>query len=61
MDDTTIVGDSVAVVGSPAGGWGGAWSGISWSAVIAGAITAIAVAWIVVGRGSRIGLGGVKA
>ena len=56
MDDTTIVGDSVAVVGSPAGGWGGAWSGISWSAVIAGAITAIAVAFIVIALGSGIGM-----
>lgn len=56
MDDTTIVGDSVAVVSAPAGGWGGAWSGISWSAAIAGAITAIAVSFIVIALGSGIGM-----
>jgi hypothetical protein len=56
MDDTTIVGDSVAVVDSPSAGWGSAWSGISWSAVIAGAITAIAVSFIVIALGSGIGM-----
>jgi hypothetical protein len=57
MDDTTIVGDSVAVVTSPSpGGWGGGWSGVSWSAVIAGALTAIAVSFIVISLGSGIGM-----
>jgi len=54
MDDTTIVGESVAVVGSPSAGWAG--GGISWSAVIAGAITAIAVSFIIVALGSGIGM-----
>ena len=57
MDDTTIVGDSVAVVTSPGEtGWGAAWSGISWSAVIAGALTAIAVSFIIIALGSGIGM-----
>jgi hypothetical protein len=56
MDDTTIVGDSVAVMTSPQGAWGGAWSGVSWSAVIAGALTAIAVSFIVISLGSGIGM-----
>ncbi len=57
MDDTTIVGDSIAVVTSPAqAGWAAPWSGISWSAVIAGALTAIAVTIIVVSLGSGIGM-----
>ena len=56
MDDTTIVGDSVAVMTSPAGaGWAAGWSGVSWSAVIAGALTAIAVTIIVIALGSGIG------
>src|SRR6201996_360713 len=54
MDDTTIVGESVAVVGTPSAGWAG--SGISWSAAIAGAITAIAVSFIVIALGSGIGM-----
>lgn len=56
MDDTTIVGDSVAVVNSPTAGWGSLWSGISWSAVIAGALTAIAVSFIVISLGSGVGM-----
>ena len=56
MDDTTIVGDSVAVMTSPQGAWGAAWSGVSWSAVIAGALTAIAVSFIVISLGSGIGM-----
>ncbi|MFZ3359540.1 MAG: hypothetical protein WCA56_10545 [Xanthobacteraceae bacterium] len=57
MDDTTIVGDSVAIVTSPAQpGWAAAWSGISWSAVIAGAITAVAVSFIVIALGTGIGM-----
>jgi hypothetical protein len=57
MDDTTIVGDSVAVVNGPTpGAWSAAWSGVSWSAVIAGAITAIAVSFIVISLGSGIGM-----
>lgn len=54
MDDTTIVGESVAVVGSPSAGWGG--GGISWSAAIAGAVTAIAISFIVIALGSGIGM-----
>ncbi|MGC1779632.1 MAG: hypothetical protein WBB34_16975 [Xanthobacteraceae bacterium] len=56
MDETTIVGENVAVMGSPSAGWTGAWSGISWSAVIAGAITAIAVSFIIIALGSGIGM-----
>ncbi|MGB7036743.1 MAG: hypothetical protein WBD71_14605 [Xanthobacteraceae bacterium] len=56
MDETTIVGENVAVMGSPSAGWSGAWSGISWSAVIAGAITAIAVSFIIIALGSGIGM-----
>ncbi len=56
MDDTTIVGDSVAVMTSSQGTWGAAWSGVSWSAVIAGALTAIAVSFIVISLGSGIGM-----
>ncbi len=56
MDDTTIVGDSVAVMTSPQGAWGAAWSGVSWSAVIAGALTAIAVSFIVISLGSGVGM-----
>jgi hypothetical protein len=57
MDDTTIVGDRVAVVNSPtSGAWGALWSGVSWSAAIAGALTAIAVSFIVISLGSGIGM-----
>ncbi len=56
MDDTTIVGDRVAVVSTPQGAWGMAWGGVSWSAVIAGALTAIAVSFIVISLGSGIGM-----
>lgn len=56
MDETTIVGENVAVMASPSTGWAGAWSGISWSAVIAGAITAIAVSFIIIALGSGIGM-----
>lgn len=53
MDDTTIVGDRVAVVASSVQA---GWSGISWSAVIAGALTAIAVTIIIISLGSGIGM-----
>jgi hypothetical protein len=56
MDDTTIVGDSVAVMTSPQGAWSATWSGVSWSAVVAGALTAIAVSFIVISLGSGIGM-----
>jgi len=57
MDDRTIIGDSVAVVDIPAaGGWTGLWSSVSWSAVIAGALTAIAVSFIVISLGTGIGM-----
>jgi len=53
-DEVTIV----ETTGSPrsATGWGGAWSGVSWSAVIAGALTAIAVSIIVIALGTGIGM-----
>lgn len=56
MDETTIVGENIAVMGSPAAGWAATWSGLSWSAVIAGAVTAIAVSFIVIALGSGIGM-----
>jgi hypothetical protein len=58
MDETTtIAGDNIGIARSPAqSGWTGAWSGVSWSAVIAGAITAIAVSFIVISLGSGIGM-----
>ncbi|HEX3938597.1 MAG TPA: hypothetical protein VHX43_13915 [Xanthobacteraceae bacterium] len=56
MDETTIVGENVAVMGSPPAGWTATWSGLSWSAVIAGAVTAIAVSFIVIALGSGIGM-----
>ncbi|MGA2893537.1 MAG: hypothetical protein ABSE22_11740 [Xanthobacteraceae bacterium] len=58
MDDTTtIVGENVGVTVSPMqADWPGAWNGVSWSAVIAGALTAIAVSIIVIALGSGIGM-----
>ncbi len=58
MDDTTIVGDRVAVVNRRQAqpGWAAAWGGMSWSAVIAGALTAIAVSFIVIALGTGIGM-----
>jgi hypothetical protein len=56
MDETTtIISERVAVdgVSGTAAPW---WSGLSWGAVIAGALTAIAVTIIVVALGSGIGL-----
>ncbi len=54
-DETTIIADSVG--GAPVqAGWPGAWSGVSWSAVIAGSFTAIAVSIIVIALGSGIGM-----
>jgi len=56
-DDATIVGDGVGVARSPAlAGWNGAWNGVSWSAVIAGAFTAVAVSIIVIALGAGIGM-----
>jgi hypothetical protein len=57
MDETaTITADRVGFVRSSAPtGWVGAWSGVSWGAIIAGAFTAIAVTIIVVALGSGIG------
>jgi len=57
MADTTIVGDNIGVVQAPAGvAWSAGWSGVSWGAVIGGALTAIAVTIIVIALGSGIGL-----
>jgi len=58
MDDkTTIVGENVGVsLSSTTAGWSSAWSGVSWSAVAAGALTAIAVSIIVIALGSGIGM-----
>ena len=62
MDETTKSSLSASVVGGVSGSaprpdwlvsW---WSGLSWSAVIAGALTAIAVTIIVVALGSGVGL-----
>jgi hypothetical protein len=54
MDDTaTIVGENVEVVQTEAEN---VWGAISWSAVVAGALTAIAVAFIVISLDSGIGL-----
>lgn len=54
MTETTFAGDEVAIVETPAA-WSG-WSGISWSGVIAGALSATAVWIILVALGSGIGL-----
>lgn len=54
MDDTTIVGDRVEILQTQAAS--GSSSGISWSAVIAGAFIAVAVAIIIIALGSGIGL-----
>ncbi len=56
MDETTSVGDRVGVVRSTSSAaWITYWSGLSWSGVIAGAFTAIAVSIILVSLGSGIG------
>jgi hypothetical protein len=52
MDETTIV--SGSAVGAP--GFARGWNGISWSAVIAGAVTAIAVSIIIMSLGTGIGM-----
>jgi hypothetical protein len=54
MSETTFAAGDVGVARSA--GWAGAWSGVSWSAVIAGAITAIAVSFIVISLGTGIGM-----
>jgi hypothetical protein len=64
MDETTLIGERVGIVGGaaaqtagPVWWWSGASrSGLSWGAVIAGAFTAIAVTIIVVALGSGVGL-----
>jgi hypothetical protein len=58
MDDkTAVITESWEVAGTSAqSGWVGTWNGVSWSAVIAGALTAIAVTIIVVALGSGIGM-----
>jgi hypothetical protein len=61
MDETTVISERATVSGvsgaAPQRGWPVLWwSGLSWSAVIAGALTAIAVTIIVVALGSGIGL-----
>src|ERR1700734_2925132 len=58
MAETTIVGDRIEIVEAQnAGMWGAlSWSGLSWSGIIAGAFTAIAVAFIFIALGSGIGL-----
>jgi hypothetical protein len=52
--DTTIVGENVDIVQTGAAGWA-SWHAVSWSAVIAGAFTAIAVSVILIALGSGIG------
>jgi hypothetical protein len=58
MDDkTAVISENWEIAGSSAqNGWTGTWSGVSWSAVIAGALTAIAVTVIVIALGSGIGM-----
>ena len=54
MDDTaTIVGDNVELVPTDAEN---VWGAISWSAAISGALTAIAVSFIIISLGAGIGL-----
>src|SRR3984885_12531693 len=56
-DDTLIAGDNIAARRSSVlAGSNGAWNGVSWSAVIAGAFTAIAVSIIVIALGTGIGM-----
>ncbi|HEX4411240.1 MAG TPA: hypothetical protein VH206_20910 [Xanthobacteraceae bacterium] len=55
MDETTFVSGTVARA-PVASSFVGAWSGISWSAVIAGAVTAVAVSIIVISLGTGIGM-----
>ena len=56
MADTTIVGDHIDVVQAPNAAWGAfSRSGLSWSGIIAGTFTAIAVTIIVIALGSGIG------
>jgi hypothetical protein len=61
MDETTVISER-AIVGGASGAaaqvhWPvSRWGGLAWSAVIAGALTAIAVTIIVVALGSGIGL-----
>src|ERR1700683_1152383 len=61
MDETTVISER-AIVGGVSGAaartsWPASrWSGLSWSAVIAGAFAAIAVTIIVVALGSGIGM-----
>jgi hypothetical protein len=58
MDETTTIGDRVGAVRSEAQtAWPVPWrSGLSWSAVFAGALTAIAVTIIIIALGSGIGM-----
>src|ERR1700733_15964125 len=56
-DDTLIAGDNTAARRSSVlAGSNGAWTGVSWSGVIAGAFTAIAVSIIVIALGTGIGM-----
>jgi hypothetical protein len=52
MAETTIVGENIEIVQERLR----AWSAVSWSAVIAGALTALAVSIIIIALGSGIGL-----
>jgi hypothetical protein len=62
MNETTIVRENVGIAGATvAPAWPGALtglslSGVSWSAIIAGAFTAIAVSIIIVSLGTGIGM-----
>ena len=51
MDDTAIVGENVEIIHASAGG-----TAVSWSAAIAGAVTAVAIGFILLALGSGIGL-----
>ncbi len=56
MDETTTVSDRVAVrPSSSSAAWVPSWAGLSWSGIIAGAFTAVAVSIILISLGSGIG------
>jgi hypothetical protein len=56
MSETTYPVDNAGLTRTAPAGRTGAWSGLSWSAVIAGALTAIAVSVIVISLGTGIGM-----
>ncbi len=55
MDETTTVSDRIVARSSSSATWVPSWAGLSWSGVIAGAFTAVAVSIILISLGSGIG------